>query len=495
MPINEKVFADIFSKPPEGNKKYILVVDDANLQEKIWATDYYAMLVDSIDKVKSISELISASLGGYVKSYVFFIANIRDKAVREAFIKTLNDCCMLVDTKAYKIFYNKPEPIYLSDSDIKTYIEEYIATNIKTADKLETINAADLQNKEIAPINWIVNNLLTSGETLLTAASKIGKSWLALDLSLNVAKGEPFLGRKTQKTGVLYLALEDSERRLKNRMNKLLKGENAPDNLYFMTKAKTLDMGLIGDLEAWLKSHSDVKVIIIDTFQKIRSLSNNKNSYASDYEDMGRLKEFADKHDIAVMLVHHNRKSKDDDDVFNMISGTNAIMGAADTIIVLTKGKRTDVQAKMHITGRDVIGDTLVLEFDKQACKWHCIGNEDAIEVFKEREEYNNNPIVITIRELMKQSAEGWKGTATDLQEAVMKYGGEYLDTRSIGRSLRDIQQQLYEVDKIIYKAPSNSSNGKRYHIFKPIPINILNINVANDANDVNVVNVANVAN
>lgn len=478
MPMNEKAFADIFSRPPDGNKKYILVVDDADLQEKIWATDYYAMLVDSIDKVKSISELISASLGGYVKSYVFFIANIRDKAVREAFIKALNDCYLLVDTKAYKIFYNKLEPIYLSDNDIKTYIEEYIATNIKTTDKLETINAVDLQNKEIAPINWIVDNFLSSGETLLTAASKIGKSWLALDLSLSVARGELFLGRKTQKTGVLYLALEDSERRLKNRMNKLLKGESAPDNLYFMTKAKTLDMGLIGDLEAWLKIHSDVKVIIIDTFQKIRSLSNNKNSYASDYEDMGRLKEFADKHDIAVMLVHHNRKMRDDDDVFNMISGTNAIMGAADTIIVLTKGKRTDVQAKMHITGRDVIGDTLVLEFDKQACKWHCIGNEDAIEVFKEREEYNNNPIVITIRELMKQSAEGWKGTATDLQEAVMKYGGEYLDTRSIGRSLRDIQQQLYEVDKIIYKANS-PDKGKRTHVFKRKPlINILNNNV-----------------
>jgi hypothetical protein len=69
--MNEKAFADIFSRPPEGNNKYILVVDDANLQEKIWATDYYAMLVDSIDKVKSISELISASLGGYVKAMCF----------------------------------------------------------------------------------------------------------------------------------------------------------------------------------------------------------------------------------------------------------------------------------------------------------------------------------------------------------------------------------------------------------------------------------------
>ena len=256
-------------------------------------------------------------------------------------------------------------------------------------------------------------------------------------------------------------------------MQKLRKGTKAPENLYFLTKAKTLDMGLIDELDDQLKDHSDIKVIIIDTFQKIRSLNGGKNAYAADYEDMGKIKDFADSKDIAVLLIHHNRKMKDDSDVFNMISGTNGIMGAADTIIVLTKEKRTDTQAKMHITGRDVMG-----------------------EVFKENEEYNNNPIVITIRELMRQNADGWKGTATDMQDAVMKYGREFIEVRAIGRKLRDIKQQLYELDKVIYNAPSNSSNGKRYHVFKKEPvIDILNNNVVNVANDVDVVDVANVAN
>lgn len=480
MAISEQAYNDIFSSPPEGDNKYILVVDDINLQEKIWSAGYYSMLINDTDSVKTCTDVICASLGEYVKDYVFLIARIRDKAVRKSFVDTLNEYGILTDEGAYRIFYKKPEPLYLTYDGIKKYIEDYIKSNIKSVDKLEAINATDLQVKEIAPIKWIVDNLFTTGETLLTAASKIGKSWLALDLSLSVTRGGLFLDKKTVRTGVLYLALEDSERRLKNRMNKLLNGEKAPDNLYFMTKAKTLDMGLIDDLEEWLKEHTDVKAVIIDTFQKVRSLNNNKNSYATDYDDMGKIKEFADKHDIAVMLVHHNRKMKDDDDVFNMISGTNAIMGAADTIIVLTKDKRTAVQAKMHITGRDVMGDTLVLEFDKQACKWHCIGDLEAIEVFKEREEYNNNPIVITVRELMKQNIEGWKGTATDLQEAVMKYGGEYIETRSIGRKLRDIQQQLYEVDNIIYKANA-PYKGKRYYVFEvKTVIDILNNNVEN---------------
>ena len=125
------------------------------------------------------------------------------------------------------------------------------------------------------------------------------------------------------------------------------------------------------------------------------------------------------------------------------------------------------------------------MEFNKETCKWKYLGDEEAIEVFKENEEYNNNPIVITIRELMRQNADGWKGTATDMQDAVMQYGGVFIEVRAIGRKLRDIKKQLYEIDKIEYKANS-PSRGNRYHVLKPVPTIIYN-NVANVANVANV--------
>lgn len=484
------------AKPDDEKQKYVFIVNELKLFEQIYKADYYAVLIQNEAELDEFKQIVTTALttGGYVRERTFLFIQIK-KDLAESLKAELQADGVSFDRQAYLMFKDR-NTAYLTDDEVKNAIDQYIKSNAMNASGSKIISAADLQEKEIAPISWIVDNMLTSGETLLTAASKIGKSWLALDLAINVAQGYQFLGRKTEKGGVLYLALEDSERRIKNRMEKLLKGAKAPKNLYFLTKAKTLDMGLIDELDDQIKDHRDIKVIIIDTFQKIRSLNGGKNAYAADYEDMGKIKDFADSKDLAVLLIHHNRKMKDDSDVFNMISGTNGIMGAADTIIVLTKEKRTDTQAKMHITGRDVMGDVLIMEFNKETCKWKCLGDEEAIEVFKENEEYNNDPIVITIRELMRQNADGWKGTATDMQDAVMKYGREFIEVRAIGRKLRDIKQQLYELDKVIYNAPSNSSNGKRYHVFKKEPvIDILNNNVVNVANDVDVVDVANVAN
>ena len=57
-----------------------------------------------------------------------------------------------------------------------------------------------------------------------------------------------------------------------------------------------------------MREHSDTKLIIIDTMQKIREVGGEAYSYASDYEIVGKLKQFADKHCICVLTVHHTRK-------------------------------------------------------------------------------------------------------------------------------------------------------------------------------------------
>ena len=140
-----------------------------------------------------------------------------------------------------------------------------------------------------------------------------------------------------------------------------------------MTKANQLGSGLIEQLEPYVKD--GVKLIVIDTLQKVRVSGGNKNAYAADYDEMGVLKEYADKKDISIFPVHHTRKMKDDD-VFNMVSGTTGIMGAADTIMILTKDKRSETKAALHITGRDVFTDTLEVEFDRNTCTWANLGSK-----------------------------------------------------------------------------------------------------------------------
>lgn len=324
------------------------------------------------------------------------------------------------------------------------------------------ISAAVLMDMDIPPIGWLVDGMIPPGLDLLIGASKIGKSWMALQMCIAIASGEPFMGRKTKKTKVLYLSLEDSYRRIQNRMKRQLQGKPVPENLYFITDALPLGSGLLEQIDPYVKD--GVEVIIIDTLQKIRGANGNKNAYAADYEDMSILKRYADEHDMAIIPVHHTRKMKDDD-VFNMVSGTNGIMGAADTTIILQKDKRADTKATMHITGRDVLTDELAVDFNRDTCTWESLGSKEDLEKQMEDFNYRHDPIVETIKEIL-ENYNGWQGTATEFQNEMMNRHKGYIENAEIGRRFRKLKQGLYENDHIIYEEPSGSTANRR-HKFK----------------------------
>ena len=89
-------------------------------------------------------------------------------------------------------------------------------------------------------------------------------------------------------------------------------------------------------LEDYLKEYPDSRLIVIDTLQKVREVSGDKFSYASDYEIVTKLKAFSDEHSICLLVVHHTRKMESSDS-FDMISGTNGLLGAADGAFVMQK--------------------------------------------------------------------------------------------------------------------------------------------------------------
>ena len=98
-------------------------------------------------------------------------------------------------------------------------------------------------------------------------------------------------------------------------MNVVWKNKKPSPGVYFKTECKTLDTGLIDQLTRIVKAHKDIKVIIFDTFQKIRGTAmKNESAYAYDYREMGILKQFADRYGISIILVHHTRKMLDQDD-------------------------------------------------------------------------------------------------------------------------------------------------------------------------------------
>jgi len=341
-------------------------------------------------------------------------------------------------------------------------------TNNKVSKGLSIISASDLQKEDFPPITYLVDGLLPEGTSLLVAAPKIGKSWYVLDMGLKIASGLPFLNKFTTKSGVLYLALEDTHRRLQDRMNKLLQNNPTPTSFYFSTEASSIDNGLIESLEATIKDKPDIKLIIIDTLQKIKSQSKaGNNVYQQDYAEIGAIKSFADKHSISVMFVHHLRKMKDGDDQFNMISGSTALMGAVDTSFVITKKSRNDINATLHITGRDIESGELIMSFNKETCQWELIGNAQDVAKINEKTEYENNQIVKTIKVLLDESDSGtWTGNAKSLLEAGKQITGFPLDSssRSLNGALKKLKNQLMKYDNIIYTDTPNGNAGPSHY-------------------------------
>ena len=226
--------------------------------------------------------------------------------------------------------------------------------------KLETITAEDLQNRTYEPTHFLVDELIPEGLHILAGAPKIGKSWLALWLCLCVAQGQALWNFATTQGEALYLSLEDSFQRIQMRLFDLT--EDAPPTLHFAIMADTLKHGLDQQVEQFLTEHPDTKLVVIDTLQRVRGTGSDSNLYANDYQDIGILKQLADKRHIAILLIHHLRKLHDDDPM-NMISGSTGLSGAADSTFVLQKNSRLANIASLHCTGRDIPDRTLKLEF------------------------------------------------------------------------------------------------------------------------------------
>ena len=238
--------------------------------------------------------------------------------------------------------------------------------------KLETMTAEQLQSAPYSPVPFLVDELLPEGLHILAGAPKIGKSWLALWLCLCVSQGQPLWNFAVTQGEVLYLSLEDSYRRIQSRLFDLT--EDAPPTLHFAIMADTLKHGLEQQIEQFLTEHPTTKLVVIDTLQRVRSAGSDSNLYANDYQDVGLLKQLADKHHIAVLLIHHLRKLHDDDPM-NMISGSTGLSGAADSAFVLQKNARSANAASLHCTGRDIPDRTLKLELDEDDHVWKLLSD------------------------------------------------------------------------------------------------------------------------
>ena len=258
-----------------------------------------------------------------------------------------------------------PEPQTKSNPEEENYEEFFRQLNrMQDPSYLHTVTMEDLMDCVFQKKAAIIENLLYSGVYILAGAPKIGKSFLVAQMAYHVSTGKELWGYRVRQGSVLYLALEDDESRLQQRMYRMF-GVEGTKSLYFATTAKMIGSGLDEQLEGFVREHPDTRLIIVDTLQKVRETAGDNYSYSSDYEVIGKLKQFADKHGVCILLVHHTRKQPAGDS-FEMISGTTGLLGCADGALLMQKEKRTDGKATLDIVGRDQPDQRLYLTKDQE---------------------------------------------------------------------------------------------------------------------------------
>lgn len=306
-------------------------------------------------------------------------------------------------------------------------------------DGLHTMSMPELYDTVFVPRVPIVDGFLYGGTYLFVGAPKVGKSFFMAQLAYHVAMGIPLWDYPVRKGTVLYLALEDDYARLQRRLSGMF-GIECADNLYFATQAKPLNEGLDRQLEGFLKERKDARLIIIDTLQKVREVGGDRYSYSSDYEIVTKLKSFSDKYGICLLVVHHTRKLESEDS-FDMISGTNGLLGAADGAFIMHKKKRTDNEAVMDIVGRDQPDQKLTIEFDRERCVWKFKKAET--ELWKQPP----NPLLEAINVFLTDR-QAWEGTATEL---VNQLPDMQLQANVLSRRLNTVNSQLFNDYGIFY--------------------------------------------
>lgn len=337
------------------------------------------------------------------------------------------------------------------------------------------ISMHDLQLMDIPPIEYLISGIMPKGLGILSAPPKYYKSFLALQMCLAICTHGKALNRETIRHACLYLDLESGNRRPRDRVRGMI--EHMPDisgetldNLYIVTlqtdDIRTIGNGFIESLTETIRQYDDIGLIVIDVFQRIRTHSKRgQTSYEYDYEDLTALKKCCEQNDVSILLVHHNNKGNDRGDVFNNMSGSTGMLGAVDYCWMISKDKRQDDDAILHITGRDIETVDISIRFNKDILQWEYVGTREEVETQRHFEEYEQSNIIATIRKLVADNGGEWSGSARDIIKASRYLGCEIHETeQQTGQQINEFSDLLLVIDKIEYSYKRSSR--EREYIF-----------------------------
>ena len=279
---------------------------------------------------------------------------VQDKHIRRKFLQEIENVKSGIETE-----------------DIQDLLQNHMLNVSKLPDELTlknsktvlTINGADLIEQEFPEIKFAIPDILPEGFSILAGNPKQGKSFLALDIALGVSQGGNVMGSiPVQQGEVLFIGLEDSQRRLQER----IKMHNTTSNnlINFSTELPILSEGGFTMVDNWATSHPKAKLIVIGTLGRVKPQSKrNTNVYLEDVNFGSLLQNIPKKHNLTLLGLHHLRKAETaNSDPINQITGSPGLPASADTIWLLDR-KRGKSDASLKIFGHDIEDQDLSLKF------------------------------------------------------------------------------------------------------------------------------------
>ncbi len=315
--------------------------------------------------------------------------------------------------------------------------------------KIKTITLTELLKSNYKGKETIVEGLFKSGVYIFAGDPKVGKTYLMLQLAYAVSRGEKFLNKfDTKKSDVLYLALEESEAGIQNRMVDLSCWEET-EELHFITEASTLDDGLDLELTDFVNCYPNTKLVIIDTLAMVRNEKSDRYSYAKDYDVIKRIKEIADKLNICIILVHHTNKQINTESIIQRVSGTTGLIGSSDGCYLLSKKDSYSKTATMDMSCRDFPNHKINLKMDIESLAWQFdnIDNDMSEDYF--------NPIIKKVADyVINSNTKSFSGTISDLIEK-LNLG---IKPNALSRMLNVYSDRLKEKYNIEYSKTRTSN-------------------------------------
>lgn len=305
--------------------------------------------------------------------------------------------------------------------------------------------AKEVTSMRIPEPKWAIPNLLPEGLSILAGKPKKGKSLFALNIALAITGKSAALGNITVEGGsVIYLALEDTLRRLQSRIIKMLNGRPGPGCLYLYPQSSCFPRMPDGltHLENEIKRHDDLRLVVIDTWVRFKPPENEKrlktDSYYVSSDDMGKLKALADKYKTAILVIHHMRKTGSDD-IVDTFHGSVGLTGTADGLLALVR-KGQSIEATLDVSGRDMEAQAIALKLNPDNLTWENMGTASEVQLTEQRQAIFDaildNEAPMTPKEIAE--ATGLKSINTTLQR--MEKQGSLVKT---GRGKRDVKYDV----------------------------------------------------